>query len=65
MVQGFVLERTDCGAAAVTHWGRGTPVKSLWREIKIPAEGVIPIGSFRCASCGYLESYARDEFAAQ
>jgi hypothetical protein len=64
MEQGFILDMTH-GARLISHWAPGAPVKSFWTGTKLPAEKLIPIGVFRCASCGFLESYARDEFAAQ
>lgn len=63
MEQGFVLDMTY-GAQRVSEWVRGAPEKSFWTKIKAPATGRIPIGTLRCTSCGFLESYARPEFAA-
>jgi hypothetical protein len=62
MEQGFVMDYTH-GGQLVSQWARGAPVKSFWMGTKVPGEHV-PIGTFRCASCGYLEAYARPEFAA-
>jgi hypothetical protein len=53
------------GGRVVSKWAAGAPIKSVWSGTKLPEEKLIPVGAFRCASCGYLESYARDEFAAQ
>lgn len=53
------------GARSVGHWVPGPPEKSFWRGTKLPDEELIPIGTFRCGSCGYLESYARAEFKAK
>ncbi len=64
MEQGFVLDNTY-GAAVVSQWVPGAPQKSFWTQTKVPAEKRVPIGTYRCASCGYLESYARPEFAAK
>ena len=64
MEQGFVLDNIE-GGRIVSQWAPGTPRKSFWTGTKLPDEDFIPIGTFRCASCGYLESYARQEFAAQ
>jgi hypothetical protein len=64
MEQGFILDMTH-GARLISQWAPGAPVKSFWTGTKLPAEKLIPIGVFRCATCGFLESYARDEFAAQ
>jgi hypothetical protein len=64
MEQGFVLDNTH-GARIVSQWAVGAPQKSFWTGTKLPDEALIPIGTFRCTSCGFLESYARPEFAAQ
>jgi Domain of unknown function (DUF6487) len=62
MEQGFVLDFTY-GTRLVSQWVPGAPEKVFLIGIKIPK--MIPIGTFRCVSCGFLESYARPEFAAQ
>ena len=67
MVRGCVMDRTQ-GCVTVSTWTTGTPKRSWWplygNGIKTPsASEQIPIGTFRCQSCGFLESYARQEFA--
>jgi len=62
MEQGFVLDNAH-GALLVSHWAKGAPLKSFWQATKRP-DTQLPIGTFRCSSCGYLEEYAREEFAA-
>ena len=65
MEQGFILDISQAGGL-VSRWAAGTPQKSFWTGTKaVPEESIIQIGTFRCASCGFLESYARPEFAAQ
>ena len=64
MEQGFVLDNTH-GARVVSHWAPGAPLKSFWVGTKLPDEKQVPIGAYRCSSCGYLELYARDEFVAR
>ena len=65
MELGFILDSNQ-GGQVVSRWAAGTPQKSFWTGTKRgPDESIIPIGAFRCASCGYLESYARLEFAAR
>lgn len=64
MERGFVLDMSHA-ARLVSQWGRGAPQKSFWMATKAPDDATVPIGTFRCATCGFLESYARDEFAAQ
>src|ERR1700722_2872715 len=63
MERGFVLDMTY-GSRLVSQWAAGAPVKSFWSGTKLPEEKLVPIGVFRCKECGFLESYARDEFAA-
>ena len=64
MEQGFVLDNAYI-ERVVSHWAPGAPLKSNWVGTKLPEEKLVPIGAFRCSSCGYLEMYARDEFAAK
>lgn len=62
MDQGFVLDNSD---REVGQWAAGAPLKSFWLRTKLPDEELVPIGTYRCSSCGYLELYARQEFAAK
>ena len=63
MEQGFILDHTH-GARVVSHWAAGAPLKSFWTGTKEPEGMVVPIGTYRCAACGFLEMYARADFAA-
>jgi hypothetical protein len=63
MAQGFILDHTY-GARVVSHWGPGAPLKTFWAGTKVPEGEMVPIGAYRCAGCGFLEMYARHEFAA-
>jgi hypothetical protein len=63
MKQGFIVANSNV-ARFVNHWAPGPPQSSFWTVTKLP-DGSLPIGAFRCASCGFLESYARPEFAAE
>jgi predicted Zn-ribbon and HTH transcriptional regulator len=64
MVQGFIFE-FDGPLRKVSSWVEGAPEKSFWQKTKVRKEKIVPIGTYRCSVCGFLESYARDEFAAQ
>jgi hypothetical protein len=64
MVQGFILEYKGPNRLVST-WIEGAPEKSFWQGTKVPAEKCVPVGTFRCSACGFLESYARPELAAQ
>jgi hypothetical protein len=63
MVQGFLLDLIHPSAARVEHWAEGPPRRSFWWGTRA-ADKTLPVGTFRCATCGFLESYARAEFAA-
>jgi hypothetical protein len=63
MERGYVLDNTH-GGRLVSHWSAGQPQKSFWTGTKPPDDRQIPIGTFRCKSCGFLESWARTEFEA-
>jgi predicted nucleic-acid-binding Zn-ribbon protein len=67
MVQGFTVD-TDGSTRKVGTWVEGAPEKTgalLWKGTKVPKDKCIPMGVFRCSACGFLEFYARPEFAAQ
>jgi hypothetical protein len=64
MEQGFTMDNTH-GARVVSQWAPGAPMKSFWTGTKLPDEKLVPIGTYRCTSCGFLESYARQDFAAK
>lgn len=55
------------GGIHVGHWSRGRPRSAFFSfldrlRIAVPIEPYIPIGTYRCQKCGFLESYAREEF---
>jgi hypothetical protein len=64
MVRGFIFE-FDGFQRKVSSWVEGAPEKSFLLNTKVPKDKIVPIGTYRCSTCGFLESYARDEFAAQ
>ncbi len=63
MTQGYVLDFTPLGVR-VRFWNAGHPKKAGGCGIK-DSSLQVPIATFRCQSCGFLESYAREEYAAQ
>ena len=62
MLQGFLFE--SAGHELDT-WVEGTPAKSWWGGATVPKEKRVPVGTFRCSACGFLESYARPEFGVK
>ncbi len=64
MERGFLADFTH-GAVMVSGWFAGAPKKSFWLGTKIDYKQVIPTATFRCPTCGYLESYANPDYAAE
>ncbi len=59
MQDGFMVEyRQGTANPFITRWAAGPPVKRSWWRSNTPAENQIPIITFRCIRCGFLESYA-------
>lgn len=61
MEEGFIVDRGDYEYKTVNTWVEGKPVKSFWSGIKVDDKQQIKVRTFRCANCGYLESYAVEE----
>ena len=57
MEEGFVLDRTH-GANLQALWIEGPPDRSFWTGLKMKGREQIPVTTFRCGKCGYLESFA-------
>jgi hypothetical protein len=64
MVRGYLLDRTHGGFGMGT-WIEGPPERSAFDLVKPRLERSIPIMSYRCAGCGYLELYARPELVEE
>jgi len=47
MVQGFVVEHMQAGAAAVEAWVEGPPKVSVWTGLKLPLLGKLPVAILR------------------
>ena len=58
MEQGFVSDATY-GAVLTSKWVEGKPEKSFWIGTKTKGKRNLEISTFRCKSCGYLESFAK------
>jgi hypothetical protein len=66
MVHGYLLDRT-LGGFGMGTWLEGQPVYlGLFGDVLRPRlERSIPIVSYRCTGCGYLELYARPELVEE
>jgi hypothetical protein len=40
-------------------WVEGAPEKSFWLGTKTRGKKQVQVATYRCKTCGYLESYAR------
>jgi hypothetical protein len=58
MEAGYVLDLTH-GGYAQDSWIEGAPEKSFWTGLKVSGHQRVPVTTFRCPHCGFLESYAR------
>ena len=54
---GFIADKTDNGSQ-VASWVEGAPVRSRWFGLKLGQKAKLEIQTWRCARCGFLESYA-------
>ena len=57
MEPGFVLDQTY-GAMTQSAWIEGPPERSFWTGLKVKGRDRLPVTTFRCPECGFLESYA-------
>jgi hypothetical protein len=65
MVRGYLLDRTY-GSYGMGTWIEGPPERSSSSDLVRPRlERSIPIVSYRCTGCGYLELYARPELVEE
>jgi uncharacterized OB-fold protein len=56
---GYILDVTHGGYKAA-EWVEGPPERSFWVGLKVSDRSRYKICTFRCTSCGYLESYATE-----
>jgi predicted nucleic-acid-binding Zn-ribbon protein len=61
MESGWVPDNTDSGLKR-QNWSPGEAQPNFWTGLKVERKDkVIPVTTFRCPNCGYLESYAIPE----
>jgi hypothetical protein len=65
MTPGYLLEAGHHDARRVTQWVEGAPERSFWTGLRLGERQVLPVLTFRCPACGYLESYARPPAGAE
>ena len=57
MSEGVIAEKEDWGWM-VASFLPGAPKVSRWFGLKVNKKNLVPISTWRCGRCGYLESYA-------
>jgi predicted nucleic-acid-binding Zn-ribbon protein len=58
MAEGFVPDAAHGGEHKVSNWVEGQPERAFWVGIKLRGKRKLPISTWRCTRCGFLESYA-------
>ncbi len=60
MEEGFVADFTHGREQlTTTTWIEGSAEPSIWKGLKTRGRSSFPVETYRCTSCGYLESYAK------
>ena len=60
MEPGFMLERGGGPRDQQVRWVEGEPIPRLFFSgVKLEGREPMPVTTFRCDGCGYLESFAR------
>ncbi len=57
MEPGYVIDE-GYGTRTVANWVAGEPQRSMWTGLKLRGQDKLPITTYRCCRCGFLESYA-------
>jgi hypothetical protein len=61
MEPGFIVDHGHYNYTQVETWVEGEPKTSYWSGLKISGRQQLPVTTYRCQSCGYLEAYAVSE----
>jgi hypothetical protein len=59
MQSGFIIDRAGPAASLPERWVEGPPTLGFWRHgVSMQGREPLPVTTFRCDGCGYLESFA-------
>lgn len=58
MERGFVADKAHYSVPGTQTWVEGAPEHSFWSGLKMKDREVLPVSTYRCERCRYLESYA-------
>ena len=65
MEEGLIIDRGHGNQRDVSKWLEGTPERGWFGWLKTRGRRQLPLITFRCTGCGYLESYAPALFSAR
>ena len=59
MESGFMADRMGGGTDLQARWVEGEPIPRFFFDgVKMKGREPVPVKTFRCEGCGYLESFA-------
>lgn len=58
MEAGFLLDHQAHASGTQSAWIDGAPERSFWTGLKLKGHQRLPVTTYRCPKCGFLESYA-------
>ncbi len=59
MEPGFIIDKgLPGGSVSAPEWADGIPEPSFWSGLSLRGHERVPVTTYRCPACGYLESYA-------
>lgn len=58
MEPGFIVDHGHLNTTQVETWVAGEPKVSFWSGLKLDVQIQLPVTTYRCERCGYLEAYA-------
>jgi hypothetical protein len=59
MAEGFRLGFEHNAGQTNEQWIEGRPTPSFWTGVKTRGRTVLDVTTWRCAGCGFLDSYAK------
>ena len=59
MEPGYIIDESY-GKFGPEKWVEGTPEWSVWTGLKLRGKAKLEVSTYRCRSCGFLESYATE-----
>jgi hypothetical protein len=64
MDEGVTIDKAHYGSLEQAEWLEGHPDYSRWSGLKTKGKDRLPVITYRCSRCGYLESYANPRAGA-